>query len=166
MGKQWKQWQIIFLGSEITTDGDCSHEIKRHLLLVRKLMMNLDSILEKAMASDSSTLAWKIQWTEEPGRLQSMESQRIRHNWATLLSRIGEGNGNPLQCSCLESPRNGGAWWSAVYGVEQSGTWLKWLSNCRQHIKKQRQYFANRDPSSQSSDFSSSLVWVWELDFK
>ena len=64
---------FIFLGSKITTHGDCSHEIKRHLLLGRKVMTNLDSILlEKAMATHSSTLAWKIPWTEELGRLQSM----------------------------------------------------------------------------------------------
>ena len=46
MGKQWKQWQTIFWGSKITADGDCSHEIKRHLLLGRKAMTNLDSILK------------------------------------------------------------------------------------------------------------------------
>ena len=45
------------------------------------------------------------------------------------LSCIGEGNGNPLQCSCLENPRDGGAWRAAVYGVAQSRTWLKWLSS-------------------------------------
>ena len=45
------------------------------------------------------------------------------------LSCIGEGNGNPLQCSCLENPRDGGAWWAAVYGVAQGQTWLKWLSS-------------------------------------
>ena len=48
MGKQWKQWQTLFLGgSKITADGDCSHEIKRHLLLGRKVMTNLDSILKR-----------------------------------------------------------------------------------------------------------------------
>ena len=46
MGKQWKQCQTIFLGSKITADCDCSHEIKRHLLLGRKVMSNLDSILK------------------------------------------------------------------------------------------------------------------------
>ena len=46
MGKQWKQWQTILGGSKITADGDCSHEIKRHLLLGRKVMTNLDSILK------------------------------------------------------------------------------------------------------------------------
>ena len=46
MGKQWKQWLTIFLGSKITADGDCSHEIKRCLLLGRKVMTNLDSILK------------------------------------------------------------------------------------------------------------------------
>ena len=47
-----------------------------------------------------------------------MGSQRVGHDWATSLSlsRIGEGNGNPLQCSCLENPRDGGAWWAAIYG--------------------------------------------------
>ena len=74
-------------------------------------------------------LAWKIPWTEEPGRLQSMGSLRVGHDWATSLSRIGEGNGNPLQCSCMENPRDGGAWWAAVYGVAQSRTRLKRLSS-------------------------------------
>ena len=45
------------------------------------------------------------------------------------LSRIGEGNGNPLQCSCLENPRDGGAWWAAIYGVAHSQTRLKRLSS-------------------------------------
>ena len=45
------------------------------------------------------------------------------------LSCIGEGNGNPLQYSCLENPRDWGAWWAAIYGVAQSQTWLKWLSS-------------------------------------
>ena len=180
------------------------------------------------MAPHSSTLAWKIPWTEEPGRLQSMGSLRVGYHWATSLSLftfmhwrskwqptpvflpgesqgrgslvgchlwvaqsrtrlkwlsssssieqwrrqwhptpvllpgkshgwrslegcspwghwgsdtterlhfhfslscIGEGNGNPLQRSCLENPRNGGAWWAAVYGVAQSRTRLKRLSS-------------------------------------
>ena len=59
------------------------------------------------MTTHSSTLAWKVPWTEEPGRLQSMGSLRVRYDWATSLSLscIGEGNGNPLQYSCLENPR-------------------------------------------------------------
>ena len=76
MGKQWKQWDFIFLGSKITADDDCSHEIKRRLLLGRKIMTNLDNIL------------------------------------------------------------------------------------------KRRQDFINKGPSSQSYGFSSSYVWMWELDYK
>ena len=64
--------------------------------------------MEKATAPHSSTLVWKIPWMEEPGRLQLMESQRVRHDWVTSLSCTGEGNGNPLQCSFLENPRDGG----------------------------------------------------------
>ena len=73
------------------------------------------------MAPHSSTLAWKIPWTEEPGRLQSMGSLRVGH-FDFSLSCTGEGNGNPLQYSCLENPRDGGAWWAADYGVAQSRT--------------------------------------------
>ena len=69
---------------------------------------------EKAMAPHSSTLAWKIPWMEKPGRLQSLGSLRVdmteRLYFHFSLSCIGEGNGNPLQCSCLENPRDGGAW--------------------------------------------------------
>ena len=87
------------------------------------------------MAPHSSTLAWNIPWTEEPGGPQSMGSLRVGHNtterlhFHSSLSRIGEGNGNPLQCSCLENPRDGGAWWAAVYGVAQSRTRVKRLSS-------------------------------------
>ena len=81
----------------------------------------------------SSTPAWKIPWTEEPGGLQSMGSlesdttERLHFHFS--LSCIGEGNGNSLQSSCLENPRDGEAWWAAVYGVAQSRTRLKRLSS-------------------------------------
>ena len=85
------------------------------------------------MATHSSILAWQIPWTEEPGRLQSMGSLGVGHDWVISLSLLtfcmGEGNGNPLQCSCLESPRDGGAWWAAVSGVAQSRTRLKRLGS-------------------------------------
>ena len=68
---------------------------------------------EKAMAPYSRTLAWEISWTEEPGRLQSMgrkesdTTERLHFHFS--LSCTGEGNGNPLQDSCLENPRDRGA---------------------------------------------------------
>ena len=78
------------------------------------------------MAPHSSTLAWKIPWMEEPGRLQSMGSQRVRHDWAISLSLFTfmhwRRKCNPLQCSCLENPRD---------GVTQSWKWLKWLSSSK-----------------------------------
>ena len=76
------------------------------------------------MATHSSTLAWQIPWAEEPDGLQSMGSlesdttERLSFHFS--LSCIGEGNDNPLQCSCLENPRDRGAWWAAIYGVTQS----------------------------------------------
>ena len=76
---------------------------------------------EKEMATYSCILAWRIPWTGEPGGLLSIGSQ----SWTQLkrLSMhacIGEGNGNPLQYSCLENPRERGAWWAAIYVVTQS----------------------------------------------
>ena len=75
------------------------------------------------------TLAWRIPWTEEPGRLQSMGLRRVRHDWGTSLSPCIEGNGNPPQYSCLKNPGDGEAWWAAAYGVAQSRTRLKRLSS-------------------------------------
>ena len=87
----------------------------------------------EGIGTHRSTLAWKIPWTEEPGGPQSMGSLSVRHDWVTSLSLFtfmrGEGNGNPLQCSCLENPRDGGASWAAVYEVAQSRTRLKRLSS-------------------------------------
>ena len=77
------------------------------------------------------SLAWKIPLVEKIGRLQSMRSLRVRHNRATSfsLSCIGEGNGNALQCSCLENPMDWGVWWAAIYAVTQSRTRLNRLSS-------------------------------------
>ena len=107
--------------------------------------------LEKAMAPHSSTFAWKIPWMEEPGRLQSMGStesdttQRLHFHFS--LSRIGEGNGNPLQCSCLENSRDRGAWWAAIYGVAQSRTQLKRLSSSSNScLPKGRHPITGRNP--------------------
>ena len=63
------------------------------------------------------------------GLYESVVTEQLHFHFS--LSRNGEGNGNPLQCSCLENPRDGGAWWAAVYGVAQSRTRLKRLSSSR-----------------------------------
>ena len=84
------------------------------------------------MAPHPNTLTWKIPRMEEPGRLRSMGSLRLdtteRLHFHFSLSHT-EGNGNPLQCSCLENPKDRGAWWAAVYGVAERWTRLKRLSS-------------------------------------
>ena len=275
MGNRWgnsgNSVRLYFGGSKITADGDCSHEIKRRLLLGRKIIINLDSIfksrditlstkvhLVKAIVFpvvmywceswtvkkaerrriDTSELwcwkrllrvpwtarrfnqsvlkeispgisleglmlnlklqyfgylMWRVDplektdagrdwgqeekwttedemasptrwtwvwvnsrswwWTGRPGVLQFMGSQRVEYDWATALnstelrevSCIGEGNGNPLQCSCLENPRDGGAWWAAVYGVAQSQTGLKWHSSSRGFLQVPLLRFPDRE---------------------
>ena len=215
-----KQWQTIFLGSKITVDGDCSHEITGCLLLGREAVTNLDSILKSrditlstkvytvkaivfpvvmhrckswtvkkvehwridaselwcwrrllrvpwtARRSNQSILKeispkysleglmlklklqyfghlmWRTHW-KKALRLRKIEARRGRQRmrWldgitdlmdmslSKLQELVGEGNGNPLQYSCLENPMDRGAWWAAVCGVTQSQTRLKRLSS-------------------------------------
>ena len=85
------------------------------------------------MAPHSSTLAWKIPWTEESGRLQSMGSLRVGHDWATSLSVFTfmhwRRKWQPTPVFLPGESQGWGAWWAAVYGVAQSRTRLKWLSS-------------------------------------
>ena len=78
------------------------------------------SYLEKAMAPHSSTLAWKIPWTEEPGRLQSMGLLRVRHDWATSLSPFSfmhwRRKWQPTPVFLPGESRDGGAWWVPSLG--------------------------------------------------
>ena len=103
--------------------------------------------LSTCLGIDSlSFMSWRRQWHPTPvllsgkshgqrslvgyspwGHKESDTSEWLPFHFS--LSCIGEGNGNPLQCSCLENPKHGGAWWAAVYGVAQSRTRLKWLSS-------------------------------------
>ena len=72
---------------------------------------------------------WVVFQYKTIGKLVYPFSQNHSLSYWYFLILVGEGNGTPLQCSCLENPRDGGAWWAAVYGVAQSRTRLKWLSS-------------------------------------
>ena len=95
---------FIFLGSKIIADVDCSHEVKRRSLLGRKAMTNLDSIFKNR---DITLLS---------------KAHIVKVMFFYSIHIQGEGNGTPLQYSCLETPRDGAAWWAAVYGVTQGRT--------------------------------------------
>ena len=121
------RWSFIIISTSP------QNSFKYSIMVLTKIWNMMLCYLEKAMAPHSSTLAWKIPWMEEPGGLQSMgslQSDRIERLYFHFsLWCIGEGNGNPLQCSCLKNPRDGGSWWAAVYGVAQCRTRQKWLSS-------------------------------------
>ena len=114
---------FIFWDSKITADSDCSHEIKRCLLLGRKVMTNL-------LLLSRFSRVWLCA-TPETTAHQAPPSLGF--------SRQEHWSGSPFP-----SP----------------------MTNLDSHIKKQRHYFANKGPSSQSYGFSSSHIWMWELDYK
>ena len=68
------------------------------------------------------------------GCWESDTTERLYSHFS--LACIGEGSGNPLPCSCLENPRDWGAWWASVYGVAQSRTQMKWLSSSSRHWRR------------------------------
>ena len=89
--------------------------------------MLLHAALNTLANLENSTVApglEKISFHSNPKERQCQRMLKLLHN-CTHLTRIGEGSGNPLQSSFLENPRDGGAWWAAIYGVAQSWTRLK-----------------------------------------
>ena len=140
--------------------------------------------MEKEMATHSSILAWKIPWTEEPGRLQFMGSQRVGHNWAALLyfnardtrnvilgwgRSPGGGPGNLLHFSCLENPMDRGAWQATAHRLAKNRTWLKqlgthtrmvtlWLTSWEtSRLSFWLHHFTYLSAEYKGSDFSTSL---------
>ena len=106
MRKQWKEWDFIFLGSKITTDGDCSHEIKRRLLLGKKAITNLDSVLKsdrhhsanKSPSSQSYGFTSSHVWMWE---LNHKESWALK-NWCFWTVVLEETLESPLDCKEIQ----------------------------------------------------------------
>ena len=90
-----------------------------YYLLIRRRQWHPTPVLLPGNSHGQRSLVGCSPW----GHKESDTTERLHFHFS--LSCIGEGNGNPLQCSCLENPRDGGAWWAAVCGVAQSRTWLK-----------------------------------------
>ena len=129
------EWVVIPFSRGSSRPRDQTHVCLR-LLHCRWLLYLLSSLgipFIKHTPPYSSTLAWKIHgWRSLVGCSLWGCKESDTTEWLhfhLLLSCIGEGNGNPLQCSCLGNPRNGETWWAAVYGVTQSRTQLKQLSS-------------------------------------
>ena len=105
----------------------------KHLRSAMDWTVDLKVLSEKAMAPHSSTLALKIPWMEEPGRLQSMGSLRVGHNWATSLSLFTfmhwRWKWHPTPVFLPGESQGRRSLWAAVYGITQSLTWLKGLSS-------------------------------------
>ena len=125
----------FFFHSSIDGHLGCFH----FLAIVNSAAVNNGIHVSFSVLVSSRYISWRRQWHPTPvllpgkshgwrslvgcspwGREESDMTEQLHFHFS--LSCIGEGNGNPLQCSCLENPRDGGAWWAAVYGVTQSWT--------------------------------------------
>ena len=96
------------------------------------------------------------------GREESDTTERLHFHFS--LSCTGEGNGNPLQCSCLENPRDRGAWWAAVYGVTQSRTRLKWLSSSSSSSSRRCNTSSLEQPRYQDLGWGRKRTrWPWTM---
>ena len=121
--------------------------------------------MEKAMAPHSSTLAWKIPWMEEPGRLQSMGSQRVGHDWATSLSLFTflhwRRKWQPTPVFLPGESQGQGSLMAAVYGVTQSRTWLKRRSSSSSSIdEKTKEGNIHRRYRTLGKN-KNVLMWEW-----
>ena len=127
-----------------------------------RIKLKLQKILEenmKILFNNLESIKGRRQWQPTPvllpgqshgqrsmvgcspwGRWESDMTEWLHFHFHFSLSCTGEGNGNPLPCSCLENPRDGGAWWAAVYGVTQSQTRLKLLSSSSSSPLKEKRW--------------------------
>ena len=147
MGKQWKQWLTIFGDSKITADGDCSHEIKRHLLLGRKVMIHLDRILK----SRDIILPTKVHLVKTmvfPVVMDGCESWTIKKSWAlenwcfwtVVLEKTLE---SPLDSKEIQPvyPKGNQSWIFIVRTDAEAQTPILWLPDAKN-------WFTRKDPDS------------------
>ena len=115
---------LFWLGVTSHISGTPTHwDPLPHLFQIQRRLWHPTPVLLPGKSHGQRSLVGCSPW----GRTESDTTERLHFHLS--LSCIEEGNGNPFQCSCLENPRDGGAWWAAVYGVAQSRTRLKWLSS-------------------------------------
>ena len=141
---------FIFLGSKITADGDCSHEIKRRLFLGRKVMTNLDSIFK----SRDITLPTKVHLDKAmvfPMVMYGCEESWVPKNWCFWTVVLEKTLESPLDCKEVQPVHpKGGQFWLFLKHAKQPWNWkmlAPWKRSYdepRQHIQKQRHHFANK----------------------
>ena len=116
MGRKWKPWQTIFLGSRITADGDCSHEIKRCLLLGRKAMINLGKVLKKQRHHFADKGPYSQSYVFSSSHVQMWELDHTEgwapKNWCFLIAVLEKTLESPLDCKEMKpvNPKRDQPW--------------------------------------------------------
>ena len=176
MGKQWKQCQtLLFFGSKITADGDCNHEIKRRLLLRRKVMTNLDSILK----SWDITLPTKVHLVKAlvfPVVMYGMweldcEKSWAQKNWCFWTVVLEKTLENPLDCKEIQPvhPKGDQSWMFIGMTAAEAETPIRWPPHAKSYLIGKDPY-AGRDWGLERrgrqgmrwlDGITDSMAWVW-----
>ena len=167
-----KQWNFILGGSKITADGDCSHEIKRCLVLGKKIAgrntNNLRYTNNTTLKSKEGLkgLLMKVkEKSEKVGLKLNVQKMKIMASGLITSWEIDGETVETVSDFIFWAPKSL-QMVTAVMKLKDAYSLEKCYDKPRQHIKKQRHYFANKGPSSQSYHFSNGHVWIRELDYK
>ena len=175
MGKQWKQWETSFLGSKVTADGDCSHEIKRRLLLGRNAMTNLDSMLKSRDITNKSPFSQSCGFSSSHVQMWELDYKEswAPKNWCFWTVVLEKTLESPLDCKGIQPvhPKGDQSWilidWKDWCWSSNSNTLATW---CEELTHWKRPWWWERLREGGEGDDKDEMVgwhhWLYGHEFE